>query len=573
MSISSIISIANSGLSVAQTRISLASTNISNAETTGYTAKTADVTTRTVGGVGTGVQVIGTGSDVDEKLHESLVSAISTASYDATIASYLETISAALGTTDDGGDLTNALSDLQTALSDAIADPADTSAADALTEALATWASSVNDITDSIQSVRTSADQSISESVESVNDLLNQIDDLNDQITKATANGTSTSDLEDQRRAALEELGQYMDINTFTTSAGAVQIYTSSGTALLTSSVHELSYSAGGTLTSDSVYASDGSGSISGIMIDGKDVTASLTGGTIGALVELRDETLPGIQDEIDALSDAVQSAVNAAANAATPVPPPNSLTGSASVAATDAIVGSGTLTVVLTDSDGEVTASADIDLSGCSTMQDVLDELNAVSGISASLDSDGHLVVTATDSDAGVILTGDGTLDGTGFNSAMGMYDILTGSAGTLGVSETLSTQGMAVAAVASTTVGDAAYAVDDTTALQAIYNAMDDSQSFAAAGNLSSTKTSISGYAQMIIDDTADRAETASDTATTSSATSDTLSTSFSNTYGVNVDEETARLTTYQQDYEAAAQILTTAQAMWDSLITMMN
>ena len=568
MSISSIISIASSGLSVSQTRIALASTNIANAETTGYTTKTADVTTRTVGGVGTGVQVIGTGSDVDEKLHESIVSAISTASYDATIAAYLETISTALGTTEDGGDLTNAIADLQTALSDAIADPADTSAADALTDALAGWAGSVDDITDSVQSVRTSADQSIAEAVESVNDLLNQIDDFNDQITKATANGTSTSDLEDQRRAALEELGQYVDISTFTTSAGAVQIYTSSGTALLTSSVHELSYSASGTLSAASVYASDGSGSISGIMVDGKDVTASLTGGTIGALVELRDETLPGIQDEIDALSDAVQSAVNAASNAATPAPPPNSLTGAASVTASDAITGAGTLTAVLTDADGEVAASIDIDLSSCTTIQDVLDELNGVTGITASLDSDGHLVVTADDSDAGVILTGDGTLDGTGFNSALGMYDVLTGSAGNLGVSETL-----AVAAVASTTVGDAAYAADDTTALQAIYNAMDESMSFSAAGALSSTNTSISGYAQMIIDDVADRAETASDTATTSAATSESLSTSFSNTYGVNVDEETARLTTYQQDYEAAAQILSTAQEMWDSLITMMN
>ncbi len=30
---------------------------------------------------------------------------------------------------------------------------------------------------------------------------------------------------------------------------------------------------------------------------------------------------------------------------------------------------------------------------------------------------------------------------------------------------------------------------------------------------------------------------------------------------------------MTTYQQNYEAAAQILTTAQEMWDSLIAMIN
>ena len=130
-------------------------------------------------------------------------------------------------------------------------------------------------------------------------------DDLNDQITKATADGTSTSDLEDSRRAALEELGQYLDITTFTTSSGAVQIYTSSGTALLTSSVHELSYEASGTLTAEMSYAS---GTISGITVDGADVTGKISGGSLGALIELRDETLPGIQDEIDALSDAMDA-------------------------------------------------------------------------------------------------------------------------------------------------------------------------------------------------------------------------------------------------------------------------
>ncbi len=569
MSISSIINTAGSALSVAQTRIALSTTNIANVETPGYTKKTADVTTHTVGGVGTGVQVIGTGSDVDDKLHQSVVKAISTSSYDAVISAYLGVVSTAFGTTADGGTLTNALEDLQTALSDVVADPADTGAAADLADALDDWAGAVNDASASVQSSRTSADQAIAEDVESANGLLHQIDDLNDQITRAKAMGTSTSDLEDQRRAALEDLGQYLDVTTFTTAAGATQIYTSSGQALLTSSVHELSYAASGTLSADSVYKTDGSGGIAGVTIDGKDVTTSLKGGSIGAEIALRDDTLPGVQAELDALSEGVKAAVNAAANAATPVPPPNTLTGTASVAATDAVTGAGTLRIVLTDADGTVTASTDVDLSTCTTMQDVLDALNATAGISASLDADGHLVVAADDADAGVILTGDGTLDGTGFNSAMGMYDILSGDAGSL----TARTDGIAVASVASTTVGEAAYAADDTTALQAIHTALDSNTSFGAAGNLAATKTGAAGYAAQIIDDLADRADAASTTAKTTSATASSLSTSFSNTYGVNVDEETALLTTYQQDYEAAAQILSTAQDMWDALMAMIN
>lgn len=429
MSIASIIYTGTTGLSVAQARISVASTNIANSETAGYTAKTVDVTAKTVGGVGMGVKVVGSGSDVDETLHKQVSKAISKASYDSTVASYLETISAALGTTESGGNLTNGITTLQGALSDVIANPGDTSNADALTEAIDDWDQTVSDIGDTIQSTRTSADNAIAEAVESVNDLLDQIDALNSKIVKATADGSSTSDLEDSRRAALEDLSQYIGVTSFTTSTGEMQIYTSSGTALLTSSVHELSYSATGTLTADMTYES---GTISGIMIDGKDVTSALKGGSIAALVTLRDETLPGIQDEIDALSSA--------------------------------------------------------------------------------------------------------------------MDDILTD--------------------VRTYTSGDT-----DTSALQTACEALDASVAFDAKGNISATATTVSGYAQKIIDDTADRAEAASDAATASATTSSTLSTSFSNTYGVNVDEETARLTTYQQDYEAAAQILATAKEMWSSLISMMS
>jgi len=577
MSISSILHSATSALSVAQTRIAITSTNIANAETDGYTKKTAYVTTSVVGGQATGVQVIGTGSDVDEQLVDDIIEANADAAYDSAISSYYSTVLTALGTTSDGSALSEALTSIQTALSDAIEDISGTSSLSDITDALSDWVDAVTDASDSIQSARTSADQAISEDVETVNDLLYQIDALNDQITSASANGDSTSDLEDTRRTLVEELSNYLDITSFTTSAGALQIYTSSGQALLTSTVHELSYTASGTLTADSVYDSSGTGTISGITVDGEDITSDLSGGEIGALIELRDDILPGLQDELDELSNTIKESINAAANDATPVPAPNSLTTSATMETSDSLSGSsGTLTIVLTDEDGEVTSSTDIDLSSCSSVSDLLSSLNAISGVTASLDSDGYLVVTNSgDSSGGIIATGDYTLDLAGTEmSSLGFYDVLTGDdASSLALSETIETQGSPTAAVDSTTVGDAAYTSDDSTALQAMYSALGGTISFDAAGELSATTCSAASYVSLLIDDLSDRASAASTAATTSATTAETLATTFSNTYGVNVDEETALLTTYQQDYEAAAQIVTTAQEMWDALISMMN
>lgn len=570
MSIASIINTATTGLSVAQTRIALASTNLANVETPGYTAKTASVATRTVGGQATGVQVVGIGSDVDANLHKKLVSSIATSSYDSTMSSYLQSVSAAFGTTSDGADLTNALAKIQTTLSDVIADPADTSVADAFLSALESWADTVNTTSDTIQSSRTTADAAIAEDVESANALLHQIDTLNDQITRAIANGTPTSDLEDARRAALESLGQYIDVTTFSTNAGAVQIY-AGGQPLLTSHVYELTYAASGELNVDSTYP----GSIGGITVNGTDVTKSLSGGSIGALVKLRDEVLPGLQDEIEALNNGVMDAINAATATATPVPAPNSLTSSATYAAADALNGTGTLTLLLTDANGVVTGSVDFDLSTYATMGDLVAALDGTAGISASLDATGHLVVTADDADAGVIFTGAGTLDGTGFNRATGVYDLLSLDYGlTLDYGRVqAATSGIAMAAVVSTTVGDSAYAADDTSALQAIYDALSKTMSFGSAGNLSATTTTAAGYAARIVDDLADRADQASVVAKSSATTASTLSTSFSNSYGVSVEEETARLATFQKDFQAASQILQAAQDMWDSLISVMR
>ncbi|MBN2751831.1 MAG: flagellar hook-associated protein FlgK [Rhodospirillaceae bacterium] len=575
MSIASIINTATSALSVAQTRISVTSTNIANAETDGYTKKTAYVSTTVVGGQATGVQVVGVGNDVDDNLFEDVIEAASDAAYDSVLSSYYATLVTAFGSTSDGSALSEALTSLETALSDAIEDSGSTSATSDITTALEAWADAISDSSKAIQSARTSADQAISESVETINNLLHQIDDLNDQITSTASKGGSTADLEDERRAAMEALSQEIEITSFTTAAGAVQIYTSSGQALLTSTVHELSYTASGTLTADATYESDGSGTISGIMLDGKDVTGDLTGGTIGGLIEARDSILVGFQDELDELSDTVKDTVNAATNAATPTPPPNSVTASATSALTDAFSGSNTMTIVITDSDGTVTSSSDLTLSSYSTVGDLVTALDAISGVSASLDTDGHLVISADTTTSGIIVTGDGTAgsDGDGIAQYFGFYDVLTGDASSLSVADSLEDQGFSTAAVSSTTTGNTAYSSDDTTALQAVWSALNGTMEFDAAGNVSATTSSVSNYISSVIDDLADRAAAASSAATSSSATASSLSTSFTNTYGVNVDEETALLTTYQQDYEAAAQILSTAQEMWDSLISMMN
>ncbi len=571
MSISSIISTANSALSVAQSRLALTSTNITNANTIGYTRKTADVTTSIVGGQGTGVQIIGIGNDVNDKLHKDVVSALSKSGHDSILSAYYETVLSAFGTTKGGSDLSDALTALGNALSEAIADPDSVSALADIQDALGDWTKSVNATSETIQSARKAADTEISESVESVNALLRNINSLNKSIAKATADGNATGDLEDQRRTALESLSSYIDVKTFTNSSGEMQIYTSSGQPLLTSTVHPLSYSASGNLSADNVYESDGSGTISGIMIDGKDCTADFSGGSIGALLTMRDETLPGLQDTLEELSQTVQDNINAITNSFTAVPPPTSLSSVGSWSASDSFSGNGTLRLTTCDADGNVTASHDIDLSACASLKDVMDAINATGDLTATIGSDGRLSIASADGSSGVLLSGDGTVapDGKGFSHAFGFNSLITGDTGNLSVKDIA----FPSASISSTTVGEAAFDSGNTDGLQAVWTALQANMSFDSAGELPATEISASGYISAVIDDLADRAQQAGRTADTSAETSKSLASSFINASGVNVDEESALIVTYQQDYQAAAQILTTAQDMWDTLITMMR
>jgi flagellar hook-associated protein 1 FlgK len=447
MSISNIIHTGTSGLIAAQSRIAVTSTNITNADTVGYTTKTAYQGTTVVGGVGTGVAIVGVGNTIDKALMSEVMNATSAANYDAVIYSYLNSVLDSLGNTSEGSDMEEAMTELMDALSEAITAGGDATSMDDVINALEDWTNSLDDASAAVQAAREDADQAIAETVTAINDILEELDDLNEQIVKNLAMGTSTADLEDAQRVLLEELSSYVDITYFTTSTGETHVYTSSGTALLTSTAKELSYTPYGSMGADSTYDGSGTG-IQGITIDGVDVTSQMKGGTLGGLIDVRDEELPAIQEALDELAITVADALNEVANGYSASPAPNSLTSDGAVTATDTFTGSGTITVLTVDEDGVVTGSTDIDLDALSggTYQDVIDALDGVAGVSASLDADGNLVISADNADEGVILTGDGTAgaDGDGFSHHFGFNNVLSGTgADDMAVTATLSGPG----------------------------------------------------------------------------------------------------------------------------------
>ncbi|MFN4186344.1 MAG: terminase large subunit domain-containing protein, partial [Hyphomonas sp.] len=68
-------------------------------------------------------------------------------------------------------------------------------------------------------------------------------------------------------------------------TSGRLNIY-AGGQMLVGSTVSTLTFTASGAVTADSVYPA----TLSGVSVNGRDVTSSLSGGELGALIALRDE-------------------------------------------------------------------------------------------------------------------------------------------------------------------------------------------------------------------------------------------------------------------------------------------
>lgn len=567
---------AYSALMTTQTQISVASSNIANADTEGYTRKVATQVATVSNGTGTGSAVTGITSTVDALLVKSLVQATSSLGAATVTESYASQLQSYFGTTtgsddDSGTSIANTLASLETAISNLADTPESATLKQQVVNSIDDLAAQLRDTSSQIRTLRGNADQEIGSAVDSANDLLATIDDLNDQIIQASSSGNSTADLEDQRNTALQDLASLMDINYYSASNGAVQVYTTSGQVLLDSSVHELSFYTSGTVTAELT-------GLSGISVDGSDITSDIKSGSIAALIEQRDVTLPAAQDEIDELAVELAATLNAISNTGTAYPPPNTLTGTAEVSETDALSALGTLRVAVTDSDGNLVAYNDYDLGSYATVGDLLLAIDGMNDVNAGIDADGHVFITAEDGDNGIALgETNATAGGTdqGLSDWFGLNDLVTATGASdftlsADLSAELSLLPSSMLDMSDTlTVGDQVVTEGSATIAQDLYDALTGTTTFDAAGNLSSRKSSFASYAADIVSDVAAAATRAEDTLTTKETVRSSLADTIASQSGVNIDEETARVTQLENEYAAASQLLQALNSMFDSLL----
>jgi flagellar hook-associated protein 1 len=185
------------------------------------------------------------------------------------------------------------------ALSQLSANPSDASIRQSVLTAANTLASTFNSSAQQLAQVSSGLDQQVVTVVGQVNTLTATIASLNKQIASISPDQDAGT-LEDQRQLAISQLSQYVGLDQITTEQNGITLTTSNG-ALLVSG--DQSYAMSTAQISGTTHILAG--------IAGQDVTLGLTGGTLGGVLQARDQELPVVVTALDNLAFGIGNQTN----------------------------------------------------------------------------------------------------------------------------------------------------------------------------------------------------------------------------------------------------------------------
>jgi flagellar hook-associated protein 1 len=151
-----------------------------------------------------------------------------------------------------------------------------------------------------IAAIQTNLNQNVVQSANNVNRLTSEIAKLNVQVNALTSLGKDAGALEDQRNQLINELSQITDVHVIKTEQEET-ITTGNGTALVV-----------GGQSFDLSVSPDSAGN-QHVFAQGKDITATLTGGQLGGMLAVRDQAIPTVLSQLNDIAAGFSANFNTA--------------------------------------------------------------------------------------------------------------------------------------------------------------------------------------------------------------------------------------------------------------------
>jgi len=399
-----------------------------------------------------------------------------------------------------------------------------------------------------------------------INTLTEEIRQLNLRIVQIEGGGATGSDaggLRSQRGLALGRLAEIADLEANESDTGVVNISVNGRFLVFEGTRREVvsqQTSEEGTVNNRIVFASDG-----GELI--------VTGGELGGIYAARDNILGNFLTSLDEFAGALAFEFNKGFSQGQGLVGYTSLTGTYQVDDPNAVLNqagldftpeNGEFNLLVRDKETGITETSTINVNllensdNPTTLTSLAAELNAISGISASVSIDNQLVIQSdspSDSDFGFEKDSSGAL------AALGINTFFTGNdARTLGVNQelTLDDSSGAKFAASLTGIGEGI-----TNALQ-----LSDLQDKALSDQ---SGRSIGGIYQQLVDVTTQGATTTASIADGLRIFEGTLQAEAQSVSGVNLDEEAIDMIQLQRAYQASARYIQTISELMDLLVNL--
>lgn len=612
-----------SGLSAAQVALNTVGNNISNTNTDGYNRQVVQQTARvtqsngryTIGG---GVDVV----SVQRSYSEYLTSAVWSSNAGLQRASTFNDLTGTLNSVFSGsGDLQGSLDAFYGAFSTVANAASSTSGRQALLGNASSLVAVFNTLGQQLGLQQSQVNSQINSTVSSVNSVISNIADLNKQIREASVTGQPNA-LLDQRDAMVKTLSGYVGISAVAESDGTMSVYTTNGQSLVSGS-NAYPLSTGGNAydaTRSDIFDSSGN-----------NITTRLSGGSLGALLDYRTNVLDPVQNQLGQAALALASSVNAqqargldlngkqgAAIFSTPSPAvlgSGANQGSADVTAkiddvsqltaSDYVLSydgsqwnlrttAGQSVALAANPDGSLSADGlTFNVSGAAQAGDsyqIQPTRNAAAGLAVSMTDPAGIAAAAALTGAAVSgNTGTGTIGAVSVADASNpallgaanvtftapdAYQVTDASgnvlaSGSYTAGQPITANGWSLTVSGAPAAGDSFQVAANTDGLNDNSNALA-LAGLANTGVLGGGSTSVLGAYANLTTEVGSVGSQAATTLTTQTSLYGQAVSAQQSVSGVNLDEEAANLVKYQQAYQASAQIISTAQSIFSSLLS---
>lgn len=561
-----ILGTAVSGLMAFQRSLDTTSHNIANVNTEGYSRQRVELGTMPAQFTGSGY--IGNGVKIENI----------TRSYDQFITNQLRSSASAFGDADRYAQLSsqvdNLLSDPTTGMAPAIKsffnsvnevadDPASIPArqvmlseAEILTQRFAT-------MNGRFDQLRSQVNQDLKTTVDSVNAYSTEIADLNIRIAAESGrpnNNQLPNDLMDERDRLLAELSELVDVAVVPADNNMMSVFIGQGQALV------LDGTAAQLQTQPAEF--DPLHLEIGLKLPNSSIqiiTQQLSGGELSGALRFRDEVLDPSQQKLGAVAASMAMEFNNIHTAGYDLDGNSGANLFSGLSAVPVVerpnFAGGTITVAYDSNPANFSLIDDsdyqLDVSGAGPTY-TLTRLSDNTAINLSIDGLGNLTATGTDNLPGITIASSGLVDGDSFlirpayNAAQDI-ELNIDDPREIAAATNIDADGVSV--INGPLPGDNRNAL----ALAALENKL---------GMKGGNATFSDAYGQMVSE-----VGTLTHAAKVSSSAQETLfnsaKESWSNISGVNLDEEAANLIKFQQSYQAAAQLVSVTNTLFDSLL----